>query len=56
MRAFLEHEAKEVVEDIEAKTEGDFFSLKGQLIQEGRIRLNKLYDKKEKQAIRQLVM
>lgn len=50
MIAFIEQEAKEKVEEIEAKAEEEFNIEKGRLVQEQRLKIMEYYDKKEKQV------
>ncbi|XP_068168678.1 V-type proton ATPase subunit E 1a [Antennarius striatus] len=49
MMAFIEQEAKEKVEEIEAKAEEEFNIEKGRLVQTQRVKIMEYYEKKEKQ-------
>ncbi|XP_054720335.1 V-type proton ATPase subunit E-like [Uloborus diversus] len=50
MMAFIEQEANEKVEEIDAKAEEEFNIEKGKLVQEQRLKIMEYYDKKEKQV------
>lgn len=50
MMAFIEQEANEKVEEIDAKAEEEFNIEKGRLVQEQRLKIMEFYDKKEKQV------
>ncbi|XP_015908426.1 V-type proton ATPase subunit E [Parasteatoda tepidariorum] len=50
MMAFIEQEANEKVEEIDAKAEEEFNIEKGRLVQEQRLKIMEYYDKKEKQV------
>ncbi|CAN8011534.1 unnamed protein product [Ixodes pacificus] len=52
MLAFIEQEANEKVEEIDAKAEEEFNTEKGRLVQEQRIHIMDFYAKKEKQVER----
>lgn len=49
MIAFIQQEAAEKVEEIDAKAEEEFNIEKGRLITQQRVKINEFYDKKEKQ-------
>lgn len=49
MMAFIEQEAKEKVEEIDAKAEEEFSIEKGRLVQTHRVKIMEYYEKKEKQ-------
>ncbi|XP_075875297.1 V-type proton ATPase subunit E 1a [Nelusetta ayraudi] len=49
MMAFIEQEAKEKVEEIDAKAEEEFNIEKGRLVQTQRVKIMEYYEKKEKQ-------
>ncbi|XP_077556424.1 V-type proton ATPase subunit E-like [Haemaphysalis longicornis] len=53
MLAFIEQEANEKVQEIDAKAEEEFNTEKGRLVQEQRIKIINAYSKKEKQVERQ---
>ncbi|XP_077514358.1 V-type proton ATPase subunit E-like [Amblyomma americanum] len=53
MLAFIEQEANEKVQEIDAKAEEEFNTEKGRLVQEQRILIMDSYDKREKQVERQ---
>ncbi|KAA0183887.1 Atp6v1e [Hyalella azteca] len=48
MMAFIEQEANEKAEEIEARAEEEFTIEKGRLVQQNRIKINEFYDRKEK--------
>jgi len=48
MMAFIEQEANEKAEEIEARAEEEFTIEKGRLVQQNRIKINDFYDRKEK--------
>lgn len=48
--AFIEQEAKEKAEEIEAKAEEEFNIEKGRLVQQERLKITKYYERKEKQV------
>lgn len=50
MVAFIEQEANEKAEEIEAKAEEEFNIEKGRLVQEQRLKIIEFYEKKEKQV------
>lgn len=50
MMAFIEQEAKEKAEEIDAKAEEEFNIEKGRLVQEQRLKITEYYEKKEKQV------
>ncbi|GIY11439.1 v-type proton ATPase subunit E [Caerostris darwini] len=50
MMAFIEQEANEKVEEIDAKAEEEFNIEKGRLVQEQRLKIMEYFDKKEKQV------
>lgn len=50
MMAFIEQEAKEKVEEIDAKAEEEFNIEKGRLVQQERLKIMNFYEKKEKQV------
>lgn len=50
MVAFIEQEANEKAEEIEAKAEEEFNIEKGRLVQEQRLKIMEFYEKKEKQV------
>lgn len=50
MMAFIEQEANEKAEEIDAKAEEEFNIEKGRLVQEQRIKIMEYYEKKEKQV------
>jgi V-type H+-transporting ATPase subunit E len=50
MMAFIEQEANEKAEEIDAKAEEEFNIEKGRLVQEQRLKIMEFYDKKEKQV------
>lgn len=50
MMAFIEQEANEKAEEIDAKAEEEFNIEKGRLVQEQRIKIMEFYEKKEKQV------
>jgi V-type H+-transporting ATPase subunit E len=50
MMAFIEQEANEKAEEIDAKAEEEFNIEKGRLVQEQRIKIMDYYEKKEKQV------
>lgn len=50
MMAFIEQEANEKAEEIDAKAEEEFNIEKGRLVQEQRLKIMDFYDKKEKQV------
>lgn len=50
MMAFIEQEASEKAEEIDAKAEEEFNIEKGRLVQEQRIKIMEYYEKKEKQV------
>ncbi|GFQ67755.1 v-type proton ATPase subunit E [Trichonephila clavata] len=50
MMAFIEQEANEKVEEIDAKSEEEFNIEKGRLVQEQRLKIMEYFDKKEKQV------
>lgn len=49
MMAFIEQEANERVEEIDAKAEEEFNIEKGRLVQTQRVKIMEHYEKKEKQ-------
>jgi len=49
MIAFIQQEAAEKVEEIDAKAEEEFNIEKGRLVTQQRVKINEFYDKKEKQ-------
>jgi len=49
MMAFIDQEANEKVEEIDAKAEEEFNIEKGRLVQQQRVKIMEYYDKKEKQ-------
>ncbi|CAD7686285.1 unnamed protein product [Nyctereutes procyonoides] len=53
MMAFIEQEAKEKAEEIDAKAEEEFNIEKGRLVQTQRLKIMEYYDKKEKQIEQQ---
>uniref|UniRef100_A0A8C5VMD9 Uncharacterized protein n=1 Tax=Microcebus murinus TaxID=30608 RepID=A0A8C5VMD9_MICMU len=53
MMAFIEQEAKEKAEEIDAKVEEEFNIEKGQLVQTQRLKIMEYYEKKEKQIEQQ---
>jgi len=50
MMAFIEQEANEKAEEIDAKAEEEFNIEKGRLVQQQRIKIMEFYDRKEKQV------
>ena len=50
MMAFIEQEANEKAEEIDAKAEEEFNIEKGRLVQTQRLKIMEHYDKKEKQV------
>lgn len=48
MMAFIEQEANEKAEEIEARAEEEFTIEKGRLVQQNRVKINEFYDRKEK--------
>ena len=50
MMAFIEQEANEKAEEIDAKAEEEFNLEKGRLVQEQRLKIMEFYEKKEKQV------
>lgn len=50
MMAFIEQEANEKAEEIDAKAEEEFNIEKGRLVQEQRLKIMEFYEKKEKQV------
>jgi len=48
MMAFIEQEANEKAEEIEARAEEEFTIEKGRLVQQNRVKINDFYDRKEK--------
>jgi len=48
MMAFIEQEANEKAEEIEARAEEEFTIEKGRLVQQNRLKINDFYDRKEK--------
>lgn len=50
MVAFIEQEANEKAEEIEAKAEEEFNIEKGRLVQEQRLKIFEFFEKKEKQV------
>jgi len=50
MMAFIEQEANEKAEEIDAKAEEEFNIEKGRLVQQQRIKIMEYYDRKEKQV------
>lgn len=50
MVAFIEQEANEKAEEIEAKAEEEFNIEKGRLVQDQRLKIMEFYEKKEKQV------
>lgn len=50
MMAFIEQEANEKAEEIDAKAEEEFNIEKGRLVQEQRMKIMEFYEKKEKQV------
>lgn len=50
MVAFIEQEANEKAEEIEAKAEEEFNIEKGRLVQEQRLKIMEFFEKKEKQV------
>jgi len=48
MMAFIEQEANEKAEEIEARAEEEFTIEKGRLVQQNRLKINDYYDRKEK--------
>lgn len=50
MMAFIEQEAKEKVEEIDAKAEEEFNIEKGRLVQQERLKIMNFFEKKEKQV------
>jgi len=50
MMAFIEQEANEKAEEIDAKAEEEFNIEKGRLVQEQRLKIMDFYEKKEKQV------
>ncbi|XP_076324837.1 V-type proton ATPase subunit Vha26 isoform X2 [Tachypleus tridentatus] len=50
MMAFIEQEANEKAEEIDAKAEEEFNIEKGRLVQEQRVKIMEYYEKKEKQV------
>ena len=50
MMAFIEQEANEKAEEIDAKAEEEFNIEKGRLVQQQRIKIMEYYEKKEKQV------
>jgi len=53
MVSFIDQEAKEKAEEIEAKAEEEFQIEKGRIVQQQRSKINEYYDKKEKQLNQQ---
>ena len=49
MMAFIEQEANEKAEEIDAKAEEEFNIEKGRLVQQGRLKIMEYFDRKEKQ-------
>lgn len=56
MVAFIEHEARERAEEIDAKAEGEYCYEKGRLLHNARLDMNRQYDKKEKLVVKQAQM
>lgn len=50
MMAFIEQEANEKAEEIDAKAEEEFNIEKGRLVQQQRIKVLEYFDRKEKQV------
>ena len=50
MMAFIDQEANEKVEEIDAKAEEEFNIEKGRLVQQQRLKIMEYYKKKEKQV------
>lgn len=50
MMAFIEQEANEKAEEIDAKAEEEFNIEKGRLVQQQRVKIMEIYDRKEKQV------
>lgn len=50
MMAFIEQEANEKAEEIDAKAEEEFNIEKGRLVQQQRLKIMEFYEKKEKQV------
>lgn len=50
MMAFIEQEANEKAEEIDAKAEEEFNIEKGRLVQQQRIKIMEYYERKEKQV------
>lgn len=50
MMAFIDQEANEKAEEIDAKAEEEFNIEKGRLVQEQRLKIMEFYEKKEKQV------
>jgi len=50
MMAFIEQEANEKAEEIEARAEEEFTIEKGRLVQQNRVKINDFYDRKEKKC------
>lgn len=50
MMAFIEQEANEKAEEIDAKAEEEFNIEKGRLVQQQRLKIMEYYEKKEKQV------
>ena len=51
MMAFIEQEANEKAEEIDAKAEEEFNIEKGRLVQQQRLKIMEYYERKEKQVI-----
>lgn len=56
MMAFIEQEANEKAEEIDAKAEEEFNIEKGRLVQTQRLKIMEYYEKKEKQIEQQKKM
>lgn len=50
MMGFIEQEANEKVEEIDAKAEEEFNIEKGRLVQQQRLKIMEFYERKEKQV------
>ena len=50
MMAFIEQEANEKAEEIDAKAEEEFNIEKGRLVQQQRLKIMEYYERKEKQV------
>ena len=50
MMAFIEQEANERAEEIDARAEEEFTIEKGRLVQQNRLKIIEMYERKEKQV------